>query len=254
MFRRGLIISIATAATAVLALGGYAVGATRSPVIRACYLTRAPHTMIVQSACPKGYMSISWDRTGPQGPAGPSGSSGVVTATAVTNVANWPENSGWANDDFARTLRITRQYAAPSADCGGTPTCWFYTGTLSDKGNFTTVAGAPSPNGSSSATISGVLTGTLIGTADLEFYASSGDLNASLVPQSADGSKKPASTTDWGELALPKGTTFSGVALTAYDWTYTAPSTCQEWNDQVNPGDDGQGPADGNITGVNQCS
>jgi hypothetical protein len=33
-----------------------------------------------------------------------------------------------------------------------------------------------------------------------------------------------------------------------------APKTCEKWVDQINPGDDGQGPADGNITGVNACT
>lgn len=71
---------------------------------------------------------------------------------------------------------------------------------------------------------------------------------------SANGSAKPASTTDWGELGFPQGTTFRGVKLIAYDWTYAAPSICEHWNDAINPGDDGQGPADGNITGVNACT
>jgi hypothetical protein len=191
---------------------------------------------------------------GPQGPAGPGGDSGVLTVTGTTNVTGWAESSGWATDAFTRVLSLTRQHAADSAKCGGTPTCWFYTGTLTDNGSFQTVSGAPSPNGSSAAKVAGILDGTMQGTAAFQFYASSGAPDGSLVPVSADGSAKPASTTGWGELALPAGTTFAGVQLTAYSWTYTAPSTCEKWLDQINPGDDGQGAGDGNITGVNACT
>lgn len=168
-------------------------------------------------------------------------------------VTNWPESSGWATDAFTRTLTEQVDHEAPSAKCGGTPQCYFVTGEITDNGTFQTVAGAASPNGSSSAKISGVLDGTMQGTAHFEFYTSSNKLAVSNVPVSADGSAKPASTTDWGELGFPSGTTFAGVNLTAYDWTCVAPATCEQWNDQINPGDDGQGPSDGNITGVNAC-
>jgi hypothetical protein len=221
--------------------------------------------------CPAGSFQVVWQQkgaagaqgpagpagpAGPQGPAGPAGSAGasdVVSATASTTITNWPESSGWAADAFTRTLTETVDHAAASAKCGGTPQCWFVTGEITDNGTFQTVAGAQSPNGSSSAKVAGVLDGTIQGTATFEFYSSSSKLAASSVPVSATGAAKPASTTDWGELGFPSGTTFAGVALTAYDWIYVAPSTCEQWNDQVNPGDDGQGAADGNVTGVNNC-
>ncbi|HUB41874.1 MAG TPA: hypothetical protein VMA72_23765 [Streptosporangiaceae bacterium] len=194
--------------------------------------------------------------TGPQGPAGPAGQSAVSAISANTAFSNWPESSGWANDNFSRTLSLTLQHAASSAKCGGTPVCFFYTGTLTDTGSFTTVAGAASPNGSSTATIHGANTGTLNGTADFEFYASTDKFSASNVPTTATGSEKSATfnTTDWAEQAFAPGTTFTGVNLSAYDWQYALAATCESWNDQINPGDDGQGPADGNITGVSQCS
>lgn len=221
--------------------------------------------------CPRGTFQVVWNEkgaagaqgpagpagpTGPQGPAGPAGSagaSGQVSISATTNVTNWPESSGWATDAFTRSLTETVDHAAPSAKCGGTPQCYFVTGTITDNGSFQTKGGAPSPNGSSQATISGVLDGTMQGTGTFEFYSSSNKLAASNVPVSANGTAKPASTTGWGELGFPSGTTFAGVSLTAYDWTYVAPSTCEQWNDQINPGDDGQGAGDGNITGVNAC-
>jgi hypothetical protein len=244
---------------------GCVVGTTRA--VEDVYTSKTP-------ACPKGSFAVTWNQqgpagpqgatgprgpagpAGPQGPAGPAGSAGasdVVSVTATTNVTNWPESSGWANDTFTRTLTETVDHAASSDKCGGTPQCWFVTGETTDNGTFQTVSGAQSPNGSSSAKISGVLDGTMQGTALFEFYSSSNKLAVANVPVSADGSAKPASTTDWGELGFPSGTQFSGVELTAYDWTYVAPSTCEQWNDQINPGDDGQGASDGNITGVNQC-
>jgi hypothetical protein len=219
-------------------------------------------------SCGRGLTKYTWNQTGPrgatgpagatgpQGPAGPAGKSSVSTITANTAFSSWPESSGWANDNFNRALSLTLQHAASSAKCGGTPVCFFYTGTLTDTGAFTTVAGAASPNGSSTATIHGVNTGTLNGTADFEFYASTDNFSASNVPATATGSEQSSTfnTTDWAEQAFPAGTTFTGVSLTAYDWQYALAATCESWNDQINPGDDGQGPADGNITGVSQCS
>jgi hypothetical protein len=215
-------------------------------------------------ACPKNTFAVdltgpagpkgATGATGPQGPAGQAGVSAVTSITASTNVTEWPESSGWAADAFGRGLTETVQHAAPSADCGGTPQCWFVTGQISDNGTFQTVAGAQSPNGSSTAKIAGVLDGTIVGTADFEFYASSNKISASTVPVSMTGADRTATTSTWGELAFPQETTFDGVKLTAYSWTYTAPKTCEQWLDQINPGDDGQGAPDGNITGVNACN
>lgn len=218
----------------------------KSPAFQVTWNVQGP-------AGPKGATGAGGPQ-GPQGPAGPAGTSAVTTISASTNVTNWAESSGWATDAFGRMLTETVQHAAPSADCGGTPQCWFVTGQLSDNGTFQTTAGAASPNGSSSAKIAGVLAGTMQGTADFEFYSSTNAITASSVPVSMTGPAKTATTTTWGELAFPKGTTFAGVQLTAYSWTYAAPTTCEQWVDAVNPGDDGQGAADGNIAGVNACS
>lgn len=197
---------------------------------------------------------------GAQGPAGATGATGQngqdltqLTVTAVTTVTNWPEGSRWADDNYTRTLSITRQHAAQSARCGGTPQCWFYTGTLADNGTFTSNESAKAPNGDGK-TIAGTVTGTMIGGAHLEFYASSDSPNASNVPAVMDGNATTTTST-WAKQAFPEGTSFSSVSLTQYTWTYTAtaPNTCEKWVDQINPGDDGQSEADGNITGVNAC-
>lgn len=118
MYKRVLIIGAASAATAVLALGGYAVGATKSSEIHACYKTRAPHTMVVQAKCPKGYTAISWNKVGPQGPAGakgatgaagPQGPSGVVSTntTDLGAVPSVPTGGGFvANATQVGTVQL----------------------------------------------------------------------------------------------------------------------------------------------------
>ena len=75
----------------------------------------------------------------------------------------------------------------------------------------------------------------------------------------ATGSAKPSTTTNWYQLFFPVGTTFGQAGTqndpwTTYSWVYTAPKTCEVWTDAILPGDDGQGKADGNITGVNACA
>lgn len=267
-----------TAAAAILGSAGtaMAVSGSATTTYHGCERTSGTPARIIfdvyttkTPVCPSGSFAVTWNQSGPQGPAGPKGAtgakgatgpqgpagqSGQVSITATTTVTNWPETSGWATDAFTRTLTETVDHAAPSAKCGGTPQCWFITGQLADNGTFQTVSASPSPNGSSGATISGVNDGTMQGTADFEFYSSSNKLAASNVPVSASGPARPASTTAWGELGFPAGTTFAAVSLTAYDWDYVLASTCEQWNDQVNPGDDGQSPADGNITGASHCT
>jgi hypothetical protein len=201
---------------------------------------------------------------GPQGPVGPAGATGapgaqgppgesaMQTLTASTQVTEWTENGGWATDAYTRTLTLTRQYQVPSTACKGTPVCWFYTGTIADDGTFAAVDGHASPNTSFSATITGAVTGTMVGGGTFEFYASSGDIAASRVPATQVGKTNGVTTANWGRLAFPGGTTFinsSGTSpLTAYKWVYSAGCPAQTWTDQINPGDDGKGPTDGNIT------
>ena len=153
---------------------------------------------------------------------------------------------------MVRTLTLTRDYQVPSAECGGTPVCWFYSGTLADAGTFVAVDGHRSPNTSFDTTISGAVHGTVTGQVTFEFYASSGEPLASRVPATKDGTVG-ASTSGFAKLAFPAGTSFvnssgSGT-LTWYHWVYSAGCPEQTWDDHINPGDDGLGPDDGNITG-----
>ena len=189
---------------------------------------------------------------GKEGPPGPPGESAQKTITATTAVINWPDGGSnyWALDNYIRTLTLTRNAAAPSEECGGTPSCWFYTGTLADNGTFTTVNGHASPNGSSSAHITGELTGSMIGGASFEFYASSGSPEANLVPATQEYQPGGPTTSGWAKQAFPAGTVFTHMSLTAYRWVYSLGCAAQTWSDGINPGDDGQGAGDGNITGA----
>jgi hypothetical protein len=225
-------------------------------------------------SCPKGSTAIAFNSTGPKGATGPKGSTGpkgatgapgtsaIQTVSAQSEVTNWKETGGWATANFTRAVTVTSQGAAPAADCGATASsCWFFTATLADNGTFTTVSGAPSPNGSSKATISGVNTGSVVGGGKLEFYASSDGPNPGLVPGNVNGSNPPSATSSWYKLFFPAGTLFGmapaqvvGYApWVSYLWTYNLASTCEKWTDGINPGDDGQGAPDGNITGVSAC-
>lgn len=207
---------------------------------------------------------------GPQGPPGPQGQGapGPASATANTSVSNWPESSGWATDNFTRTATVTQVSQVPAANCGGTATqCWLYTESIGDTGTVTTVDGHASPNGSSTATIAGVWTGPMSGGGKLEFYADSVP-SAALVPGTATDKTcggNPCDTTDWYKLFFEPSTNFgltnaASAPWLTYDWNYSVQVTCgpsniqtQTWNDGVNPGDDGQGSGDGNITGTNGC-
>ncbi|HZC71273.1 MAG TPA: hypothetical protein VE442_11300 [Jatrophihabitans sp.] len=265
--RLGVVVGAGAVAAAGFGVGAYAIAPRVTQAAPGPYhvcVNRESHKLTkifggdATPSCPAGDILYAWKvkgekgATGPrgprglQGPQGPQGESATLTVTAMTAIANWPEGSGWATDNFTRTLVLTRQHAAESSKCGGTPQCWFYTGTLADNGTSTTVDGHASPNGSADATINGAFDVTMIGGAHVEFYASSDDPDGTRVPASADGSDKPATTSTWYQLAFPAGTTFEGGNLTQYTWTYS--SACQTWTDSINPGDDGQGPADGNIT------
>ncbi len=216
--------------------------------------------------CPLGSFGVHWNQTGPQGIQGAPGSDAIQSVQASTVLSDWPEGSGWANDNFNRSVTITRQHAASASDCGATATsCWFYTETLADNGTFTTVSGHASPNTSSIDTIGGAWTGSIVGGGKLEFYASSSTPNPALVPGTANGSAPPSGTTGWYKLFFPGGTQFgltsgANVPWLTYDWEYDATITCgssttshQHWSDSINPGDDGQGVTDGNITGTTGC-
>ena len=196
-----------------------------------------------------------------------------VTVHAQTSVTDRPDggNGGtWADDTMTRSLTITRT--------GGAPGAYTFKASLTDKGSFTTIKGALTPNqGGSYAgdTIKSKVTGTLKGSADFSFTASSlpaSGFNAGVPVTENDHGLDPSdSTSTWYELAFPAGTTFGGAGIGAWSWSYNVtvteavtirvcatPRLCwsttvnrpvkQQWTDgwDNNYGDD---PTDGNITG-----
>lgn len=207
--------------------------------------------------------------TGPQGPAGPAGQNAqLVTATATTAVSDRSDSGhhgNWAKDAFNRAVTVTRHGAVAVSNCGGNATngvtsCYYYTADLSDTGSFTTDSGANSPN--AGTPINGVVTGTLTGSSKIEFYASSGTPDGSLVPTvytgDALGSSAwitqffPTTGTTSGSL---NGTAFGSGPSNEINWAYhyAAQNTCETWDDNYNNGGGGQA-GDGDITGVNHCS
>lgn len=192
---------------------------------------------------------------------------------ATTTIKNRPDggNGGtWAYDNTTRTITITQT--------GGTPGAYTFTAELTDKGTFTTVKGAETPNqGGSYAgdTIKSKVTGRLRGYADFSFTAStlpSSGANAGVPARENDhGTAAANSTSTWYELAFPAGTTFGGAGIGDWSWTYkatvktvTSRQVCltrgwcwsipavhvshQQWIDSSSNGD-GNEPGDGNITG-----
>lgn len=263
------IIIAAAGAAAALAIGATAaVAATTAPLppntIHGCITgtTRTlEHVYTNPSAgltCPAGTTRVVFPKFVAPAPS---------TVTAQTSITNWPENGGWANDNFTRSAAVTLESQVSAADCGATAaSCYLYSETLADNGTFAPVDGAATPNGTGGTINAGNITGTTFnGGGKLEFYASSPSPSPAGVPGTADGSAKPSSTTDWYKLFFPAGTQFGLTGAfeapwITYDWFYTASlnytvsstavSCSQQWNDGINPGDDGQSASDGNITGT----
>lgn len=193
--------------------------------------------------------------------AGTNGTNGTsatpVTATASTAISDDADsgNSGnWAVDTLTRSMTVTRHGAAAVSNCGGTATngitsCYYYTAAMTDSGSFVTDSGAKSPQAGTA--ISGVLSGTLSGGSNYEFYSSSGAPDASLVPATFDASAGSGSGT-WPERFFPSGTSFGGVNEINWVYTYSAPTTCEQWTDSYD-NSDGSLAADGDISGTNAC-
>jgi hypothetical protein len=231
----------------------------------------------VPQACPKGDSRWKWDVTGPKGatgtkgatgaagpagPAGPQGPAGTYTpveASAITSITNYPDvgNHGiWAADTITRDAMVIKHGAVSVSHCGGNSTngitsCYYYTASIADSGTFQTNIGGNSPN--AGVKINAVVSGSLNGGSDFEFYATSPDPSASNVPGTDNfpTSGLPP-TQDWPEVFFPDGTGFGQVNEINWSNTYNAPGTCETWIDAYN---NGSGTADGagDITGVNAC-
>ena len=96
--------------------------------------------------------------------------------TATTSLTNRPDGGGngnWAIDTVTRTLTIT--------ETGHTGAVYDYTATVSDTGTFKTITGAFTPNQGGTnhgKKIKGTVQGTMTGTANYSFTASSLPSNA----------------------------------------------------------------------------
>jgi hypothetical protein len=188
-----------------------------------------------------------------------------VTATATTRIINHPDgghgttNPYWAEDTFNRTVTIKLVGSAALSNCGtGATHCYYYTGTLSDKGTFAANVGSDAPNQSGhwagSKEVRPQARGRMTGDAPEAFYASSNHPDASLVDHFLDNHNTAATgdetTSAWVEQFFPAGTHFGSVGLPTYKWTYTTtnlPHT-QRWVDSSG-NNDGNNPQDGNIIG-----
>jgi hypothetical protein len=204
-------------------------------------------------------------------PGGPSLLAALpVSATSLTLLTGDPDSGHgtpavWAIDSMWRTETVTRGAEVTGTDCGLSPSaaCWAYTSSLSDSGTFRTVKGAGTPNqsctGCAGEKIRNAVNGSLSGTYQVTFYASSGTPSAALVPWMHNdhdtAASPPFTSTTWGMLFFPAGTSFGAFTGGAYSWTYEAatagfPPVMQTWVDSSTAtNNDGNAPGDGNITG-----
>lgn len=272
-WRRPIVAVAAAAAVVILGGGGYALAAnvTASPQDHAC-VNNVSHAMYDNPSagnCPQNWLSIAWNVTGPQGPqgiqglqgktgaTGPAGSYTPVTATASTAISNDTDSGAhgnWATDTITRSMTVTRRGAVAVSNCGGNASngitsCYYYTAAMTDTGAFITLSGANSPQAGTA--INGVLSGTLSGGSNYEFYATSGTPSASSVPATLDASSGSGSST-WPEHFFPAATSFGGMNEINWVYTYSAPTTCEQWVDAYN-NSGGLLAADGDISGTNAC-
>jgi hypothetical protein len=189
----------------------------------------------------------------------------TTTFTAVTSITVHPDGgaqgNNWANDNFTRTATIHRVNQVSVADCPGSGTgkCWFYTGTLSDVGTFSTIAGQLAPR---TGTLGLALTGSFSGgTKTIEFWSSWATPNVADVPKTATGlATGRGTTTNWVEQFFGAGAVFNSTAnpggpdLGKWSWRYTlnfgsnsqCPNDAYQWIDSAANGG-GSEIGDGNI-------
>ncbi len=190
--------------------------------------------------------------TGPAGPQGSTGTPAILSVTASTSLTGHTDSGNygnWAVDAFVRNATVTRHSAVDVDKCGANAVdCWFYTGSLTDSGSFSTSANAKSPNAGND--IHNTVTGTLSGGSEIQFYATSPTPDASLVPATVNGAS--VSTTNWITQFFSNSTVITGAKLKNWAWTYAAPNTCETWVDADN-NNDGTDDVAGDIEGINAC-
>lgn len=175
--------------------------------------------------------------------------------TAVTHVAGNADDGGngtWAYDNFTRTLKVSRDASVtpPAGEAA-------YTATVSDAGTWRAVFGAFTPNQGGAdlgLKIGRNADGTFTGTASYSFDAPAADVPsaANVAKYVNDNFTKPASgpdsTSQWYLQAFTAAQQPAVTGSIGDDFTWTYGNACQSWTDSAADGD-GQGSADGNITG-----
>lgn len=183
------------------------------------------------------------------GTPGAPGADALLTVSADTMVTDRPDTatdgSVWAKDSMLRKITITRHGAVKASECGaGAVKCFYYTGTITDNGTFTTVAGAHGPN--SQTPINNIVNGTILGVYEFEVNANTDLVDPSKVDSTVTGASP--TTGDWYKGFFIPGTQFGGYANTDYSYDYFAAKTCEHHR---------QSAKDGNvkdILGVNLCT
>lgn len=164
-----------------------------------------------------------------------------ATVTAVTHVVNRADsgNGGtWAYDNLTRTLKVT-----PGA------TSSTYNAVVTDKGTFTTVQGALSPNQATAGTkVTRAVKGTFSGSIKYTVTAAAGSTLTDVATATEnDMLAAPAgenTTGNWPDRAF----TVKPASVTEGDWSWTYKTAAESWTDSSADGD-GNVLADGNITG-----
>lgn len=120
---RTMIIGAAAVVVALVGIGGYALGAVTTKPIHACYESKAPHAIVKDATCPKGYTALEWNIRGPKGRKGPRGSRGPDGDTAGPtglNIFNEQENPvSAAGPSAVTTLTAECPFTNPYVVSGG---------------------------------------------------------------------------------------------------------------------------------------
>lgn len=206
------------------------VGLTNDGVVYECVnLTTNVKTAnpgLANSKCPTGTKGLNF-----YGRA-PLHASAVATSHLTNRQDSGMDRTIWAIDDIVRTGTFTEQTVVTADKCGATAVvCYLYTGQVSDVGTFTTKDGATTPGDgdAASATIQGIVDGTIVGGAKFQFYANSLGINGGLVDANQSGATH--STSDWYKQYFVPGTLFGDTAnnLPDWSWTYLAPRFGDKW-------------------------
>jgi hypothetical protein len=179
-----------------------------------------------------------------------SASTQSSTIFAQTRMLHRPDSGGngnWAIDNLARSASLTSLGRVTPANCGNVSgPCYGYEATLQDKGAFTPIQDAFTPNQGAPYTgeiITTTASGRISGQATFSEFYSSSLPSSSNVPTTVYGSGDSTST--WPELFFPSGATFQGLIIGPWTWTYRV--GMQQWIDS-STNSSGQVPAAGNIS------